>query len=398
MRALVAAEVVSSLGSLMSVVALPWFVLETTGSPGRMSAVLAAEAAPIALLGLASGRIAARLGPRRSLLLCDAVWAPAVALIPILHAAGALSFGLLLSLAFLTGLPWPLHYGAQAALLPELAGEGEAPVARANAILGIAGRLAYFAGPALGGALLALTSASAVLALDAATFACSFVVVATLVRGVGDPEPARPAGGIGAGLGRLTRDPILRRLTAAQILSQAAFMGLVAAVPVLVFERFDRDAAVAGRLLGAWGLGALAGGAIALPLVRRHAPLALGAAAWCLQAAALWLLVPRPGEVLAIAALVLSGLGNGIRVPPIAGVFTARLPAGARAGTLTVSTALVLSGGFAALLLAGPVLATWGARPVLVALAAAQTLAAAIVLALAVRARRPAPVAVPAGP
>jgi hypothetical protein len=32
--ALIAAEVVSSLGSLMSVVALGWFVLETTGSPG----------------------------------------------------------------------------------------------------------------------------------------------------------------------------------------------------------------------------------------------------------------------------------------------------------------------------------------------------------------------------
>ena len=41
--ALIAAELISSLGSLMTVVALPWFVLETTGSPVRMSIVLAAE-------------------------------------------------------------------------------------------------------------------------------------------------------------------------------------------------------------------------------------------------------------------------------------------------------------------------------------------------------------------
>ena len=60
--ALVAAEVISSLGSLMSVVALPWFVLETTGSPGRMSAVLAAEAAPVALLARGASRAARARG------------------------------------------------------------------------------------------------------------------------------------------------------------------------------------------------------------------------------------------------------------------------------------------------------------------------------------------------
>ena len=42
--ALIAAEVISSLGSLMTLVALPWFVLTTTGSPGQMGVVLAAEA------------------------------------------------------------------------------------------------------------------------------------------------------------------------------------------------------------------------------------------------------------------------------------------------------------------------------------------------------------------
>ena len=55
----------------MAVVALPGFVLVTTGSPGRMSVVLAAEAAPLALLALVSGRAATRLGARRTLLACD---------------------------------------------------------------------------------------------------------------------------------------------------------------------------------------------------------------------------------------------------------------------------------------------------------------------------------------
>jgi hypothetical protein len=35
------------MGSLLSAVALPWFVLQTTGSPSRMGLVLAAESAPL---------------------------------------------------------------------------------------------------------------------------------------------------------------------------------------------------------------------------------------------------------------------------------------------------------------------------------------------------------------
>src|SRR4029077_10456855 len=42
-------------------------------SPQRMTVVLAAEAAPLALLALASGRIATRLGARRTMLVCDAL-------------------------------------------------------------------------------------------------------------------------------------------------------------------------------------------------------------------------------------------------------------------------------------------------------------------------------------
>ena len=61
--ALVVAETISVLGTRMTYLALPWFVLVTTGSPGKMSLVLAAEILPMAILGIPSGvrRPAARL-------------------------------------------------------------------------------------------------------------------------------------------------------------------------------------------------------------------------------------------------------------------------------------------------------------------------------------------------
>ncbi|HEY1512872.1 MAG TPA: MFS transporter, partial [Gaiellaceae bacterium] len=69
--ALLTAEAVSSTGSAMTFVALPWFVLVTTGSPTRMSIVLAAEILPMALLGIPSGSVVARLGARTSMLVSD---------------------------------------------------------------------------------------------------------------------------------------------------------------------------------------------------------------------------------------------------------------------------------------------------------------------------------------
>ena len=49
---LLTAELVSFTGSAMTFVALPWFVLATTGSTAKMGWVLAAELAPIGLLGI----------------------------------------------------------------------------------------------------------------------------------------------------------------------------------------------------------------------------------------------------------------------------------------------------------------------------------------------------------
>ncbi|MGH2804027.1 MAG: MFS transporter [Thermoleophilaceae bacterium] len=387
MLALIAAEVISSFGSLMTVVALPWFVLTTSGSPERMGFVLAAEAAPLALLGIPSGRLAGRLGARRTLLLCDALWVPVVAAIPVLHFAGALSFPLLLGLAFLSGVPWAARYGSQGALLPEILGEDPAHVAQANAVFQTLSRLTYFLGPAVGGLLLAAVGAPTVLLVDAATFAVSFVVVAAFVRpgAVTDAPSKRPPSAVTGGLRFIRGDAVLRQLTVAQGLSQAAFMAMTAAVPVLAFAAYDRNARLAGIMLGVWGAGAMIGGILAFRLVRSRTALRLGAVAWSVQAMPLWLLVITPGPAIALAALAISGVGNGVRVPPIVGVTTSRIPQELRAETLTVSSAIVLTGGFVALLFVGPALDSFGPEAVFGAVAGVQTLAAGLVLKLAFR-------------
>ena len=77
--ALLVAEVVSSLGSQFTALALPWFVLVTTGSPTKMGLVFAAELVPMALLGIPAGAVVDRVGPRAAMLIADGVRAPIVA-------------------------------------------------------------------------------------------------------------------------------------------------------------------------------------------------------------------------------------------------------------------------------------------------------------------------------
>ena len=79
---------ISSLGTQMTWLALPWFVLRTTGSPQQMTWVIIAEVVPIGVLGFWGGAIASRVGTRRTMLACDIARAPLLAAIPLLHSAG----------------------------------------------------------------------------------------------------------------------------------------------------------------------------------------------------------------------------------------------------------------------------------------------------------------------
>ena len=259
---LLARDVVSMTGSQMTMIALPWFVLTTTGSAGRMAIVLAVESASLAVFGFLSGNLAARLGPRRTMLIADAVRAPLVALVPVLHALDLLSFPLLLLIVaaiFAFGVP---SFAAKASILPDLIGEDEKVVSEANALLQASQRITLFLGPALAGVLIAAIGTTNVLYLDAVSFAIGVVLVATLVRGGGRVEQDEESRGLAAGYRFLAREPLLRPWTIAVVIGDVAWLVMFAAMPVLVLERFSEDPALLGWIWGAWGLGAVLGNVV----------------------------------------------------------------------------------------------------------------------------------------
>jgi hypothetical protein len=135
MRSILLAEAASSLGAQMTFIALPWFVLITTGSATRMGLVFSIELLPVALLGIPSALLVQRLGVRRAMFASDVLRAPLLAAVPVLHALGLLSFGLLLGIVFAIGAFSAPYLSAQRLLIPETFGDDEAMVMQGNGLL-----------------------------------------------------------------------------------------------------------------------------------------------------------------------------------------------------------------------------------------------------------------------
>jgi predicted MFS family arabinose efflux permease len=345
LAAILAAELVSLTGSAMTYVALPWFVLITTGSTARMGWVLASELLPVGLLGIPSGSLIARLGAKRTMNVADAARVPIMAAIPILHWTGHLTFGVLLACAFLLGSFMAPYYSSSRLILPEVLGEDEQLVAQGSAFVQAANQLTQLGGPILAGVLIAWLSAPAVLLIDAATYAFSFVVILVFVR-AGKRAPADESSrGLFAGLRYVLHDKLLGPMMATVALINFAAQGLIAMLPVLVVRRFDADSTIVGFFFAAFGAGALAGSILASQVVRKAPLLRLAAVGVLGMAAPLWLLaldLPWPIVIVVLAAF-------GFCIPfvnaPVLSIVTVRPPEALRPKVITaVMTISVLIG------------------------------------------------------
>jgi predicted MFS family arabinose efflux permease len=350
--------------------------------------VIAAEVAGVAIFGLPGGSLLAGMGAQRAMLLADGVRAPLVLAIPALHWAGALDFPVLLALVFAVGALAGPYFAAQRVVVPELLGEEQELVSRANALLQGANRITLILGPALGGLLITVVGAANVLVLDAATYALSFLLVAVFIprtQRVAEDERSR---GLTAGFRYLARDPLLRTWGGMMILVDASWVVLFAGVPVLVFEQLGARAATAGWIIAAFGVGAILGNAVSYRFLRRVDSLLWASLGLLVESLPLWLLpLPIPAWAVA-AAMLLAGVVNGLVNPALHSLFTLRPPAAVRAKVMTATLTLSQVGSPLALLAAGPAFAAFGARPVFAAVALTQTCARVVAASAGLRVRR----------
>lgn len=380
--ALFGAQLFSLGGNAIALVAIPIIVLQQTGSPLAAGVAGIFATVPLVIGGAFGGVLVDRFGYRASSIAADVASGVTVLAIPLLDAAGLLSFGALLALVFLGGLLDPPGDTAKTVLMPDLAALARTPLARAAGAQSAVQRTATMVGAGVAGALVALAGPMAALVADAAGFAVSALLVALLVprpaahraAGAADPDADGDAGETAgssvqafvAGIRFVIRQPLARGVVLLVTLTNAIdAAGMTVLKPVYASQVLG-DPAMLGFMVGCFAAGALTGSALFGAIGHRASGRTMFAACFVLAGAPPYaaMALEAPAEVL-FPILAASGLAAGAINPMIATALYAVVPDGMRARVFGALTAGVAASMPVGAFLAGVLVEAFGLGPVL---------------------------------
>jgi MFS family permease len=176
---------ISSIGSSMLYIALPFYVYERTNSALASGAIFITQMLPGLLLGSVAGVFVDRWDRRRTMVVADAARA---ALILLLFAVRSSDWLWVVYMVAFLEQAASLFFGpANSALVPRLVGDEH--LIAANSLRTISFNITRLVGPALGGTLMALLGLPALVLLDSLSYVISGVLILLIVV----PPVAAPA-------------------------------------------------------------------------------------------------------------------------------------------------------------------------------------------------------------
>ncbi|HEY1644547.1 MAG TPA: MFS transporter [Streptosporangiaceae bacterium] len=349
--AVLAASAVSAAGSALTALAVPWLVLQTTGSAGRAGIVAACAIGPVVVSALAGGVLVDRAGSRRVSVAADLLSGAAVAAIPLLSLAGLLRFWIICVLMGAAGLGQAPGQTARTVMLPALARHAGQPVARVAGWYDGAARGASVLGAAAGGLLIAVLGPAPVLLADGASFAVSALLVAAGTRHL--PAGTQSAGAVSlrrsrrdltAGLRFVLRTRLLLAMSLLAVAVQFCDQGWTSVLlPDDARSRLGGAVAL-GVLEALFAAGALAGALAYSAAGARWRRWPLFTVVYLIVGAPRFLVAAGTATPLPLAVMMTAeGLACGVINPLVATVMFGIVPGPLRARVLAATTALSLS-------------------------------------------------------
>jgi MFS family permease len=312
--ALYAADVISLAGNAVAQVAIPWYVLVTTGSATLTGLAVFFNFLPIVLAAFFGGGIVDRLGFRTTSVVADLASAGAVAAIPLLHSTVGIELWQLMALVFIGALLDAPGATARAAVLPDMVELAGVPMERASGIRSGIQQGAILVGAPLGGLLVAGFGATGALWLDSASFLVSAALVAFFVprpeKHVSEEDGKRFFAELAEGVGFIWNRRFLRAIVATVLVTNLLDAPFPVAMAVLAKDEYDSATAL-GLMFGTFGgaalVGALAYAAIGHRLPRRKTFVSC----FALVPFMYLTLATLPPLPVALAALALAGVAAG---------------------------------------------------------------------------------------
>lgn len=366
--ALFAANAISMTGNQLAALAIPWFVLATTGSAAKTGITAFFSILPIVLAAFFGGTLLDRIGYKRMSIIADIASGVTIVLVPILFYFNLLEFWVLQVLVFLGALLDAPGTTAREAMIPDLAAAADMPIERASALLQVVERGSRLVGAPLGGLLIAFMGPQNVMWVNAATFAISVLLVAVWVPSIrsSDHRPAEPYNkALLEGLRYLRGDTLMLLITVTLFVTNM-LDAAKSSVIMPVFARDTYNSAVAlGLMFGLSGGGAVVGALLYSAIghrVSRRWLYVICFIAVSLQSLLLSLAPPLP---IVLLIQTLAGMAAGPLNPILSTVQYERVPALMRGRVFGVITAGAFLGMPLGVLLAGYLLEITGVRTAL---------------------------------
>ncbi|MEV4570086.1 MFS transporter [Nonomuraea sp. NPDC049419] len=342
-----AANALSVTGNMLSILAVPWFVLETTGSAVLTGLASFATTFPIVISAAFGGTLVDRFGYRLTSVVSDLVSGLIVLAVPALFLTTGLSYPLLLLMLFLRWLVTTPGETARKAMLPDLSLAAGVRIERATAAYDGVYRGAAMVGAPLAGVLILWIGPHLLLFVDGVSF-----LLSALLIGAGVPRVRRNArdstgylGDLRAGLSFLRQDRLQLSATAMVVVVNLLDTGVTQVLLALYAREVVGDPRAFGLLTGVLGAGAVAG-TIVYGAAGERLPMRLTYGLCFLLAGVprvLVLALDAPFPV-AVAVTALSGFAAGA-INPILGILQYdRIPARLRARVIGAMTAAAYAG------------------------------------------------------
>lgn len=260
-------RLVSLFGDALALIALPWFVLQVTGSGTATAGILLTLQLPAILTSMFIGLLIDRLQPRAIITIDNVLRTLLIGLIPAFYWFHGLQLWLLFLLAFLAGLLVPATEVGARSIVPDLVEDKDLDAA--NMLWSFSLNLSLVVGPAVAGVLVASFGGPSVLLIDAGTFAVMAVMAVTLPVLKRSQAATEVPISERLGLHQLWDMKVVRYTTLLSLVFFFSYGPLEAALPLYSGAVLQTDARGYGLLWSALAVGALIGTLGSATLSRR---------------------------------------------------------------------------------------------------------------------------------
>ena len=255
-------QLVSLSGNWMQMIAEMWLILSLTGSGLAVGMTTALQFLPMLIFGAYGGVIADRMAKRQVLLLTQALHMIAPLTMLTLAAEGVLVPWMVFALVFLRGCVNSVDNPTRQAFVMEMVGSDR--VVNAVSLNSVLVQSARVVGPAFAGVLIATVGVEPCFAINAASFAFMFWVLAGM-----DTELLRPAkvatrepGAVRAGLSYVRRSPELWIPLGLMAIVGTLGYNFQSVLPLLADFTFHGGPSTYAALLAAMAVGGIIGALI----------------------------------------------------------------------------------------------------------------------------------------